>query len=353
MKCIKLSIVILLLSTMASLGQEAIVKVPRGKPFKHDIRPGPGVTSVRWLSRYNPAVAKTPGDTRVYILEGKERGGTVVVVGGTHSNEIAGIMAATVLVEHARVLKGRLIVIPNANNSAVSYTDPQRPGPEFITVPTSSGQRRFKYGARLTRPEHQGQADPPKYHHPRSDEMLESAEARNLDRAYPGQAKGNLTERIAYGILEVIRSEGADIAFDLHEAGPESRLAWMVVANPKNVDTAALAIVNLDAAGIPMKLEPSSETFRGLSHREWGDATKAQAFLFETPSPTMVSNPRGADTLNDPKYPLARRTGVHLSTFMAVVDAYNELAKAELAIRLQDVPGWPEISKAGLKSFLK
>jgi hypothetical protein len=127
----------------------------------------------------------------------------------------------------------------------------------------------------------------------------------------------------------------------------------MIVANPKNVDTAALAIVNLDAAGIPMKLEPSSETFRGLSHREWGDATKVQAFLFETPSPTMVGNPRGVDTVNDPRYPLAHRVGVHLSALLAVMDSYNESSKPELAIKLQDVPGWPEISKSGLKPFLR
>src|SRR5512146_13100 len=86
---------------------------------RHDIRPGPGVTAVKHLSDYLPALAQTPGDSEVYILDGKERGGTVFVAAGTHGNEIAGIMTAILLVGRARAQKGRLIVVPHANNSAV------------------------------------------------------------------------------------------------------------------------------------------------------------------------------------------------------------------------------------------
>jgi len=344
---------LLLFSCLVFPGAAETLRVPRGRAIKHDIRPGPGVTSVRRLSFYNPGLAKSPGDTMVYILEGKEHGGTAVVVGGTHGSEIAGIMASVILVEHARVHQGRLIVIPHANNSAIGYPDPKRPGPAFITLKTAFGPRRFKYGARLTKLQHQGQGDPPKYRHPASNESLDGFESRNLDRAYPGKADGTLTERIAFGVMELIRREGADIAFDLHESGPEARLAWTVVAHPKNLDTAAMAIINLDAAGIGMKLEPSSENFRGLSHREWGDATKAQCFLLETPNPAMVSAPSSMDTVNDSKYPLARRIGVQLSTWMAILDVFNEQAGEALRITLQDVPGLPEIRKSGVESFLK
>ena len=41
-----------------------------------EVRPGPGVTSIRSLSCYLPALTNTPGDTPVYVLEGKEPGGT-------------------------------------------------------------------------------------------------------------------------------------------------------------------------------------------------------------------------------------------------------------------------------------
>ncbi len=319
----------------------------------HDIRPGPAITAVKHLSDYLPSLANTPGETPVYVLEGKEKGGTVFVAAGTHGNEIAGIMAAIVLVERARIQKGRLIVVPHANNSAAGYVDPRRPSPFFVTLTTPSGKRQFRYGSRLTKPEHQGAQDPGKYRHPQSTEELDGAEARNLDRAYPGKANGNLTERVAFAILQLIKKEAVDVAFDLHESGPDSRLAWMVVANPKNVDVAAMAVLNLDAAGITMKLEPSSDSFRGLSHREWGDATKAQAYLFETPNPGMGEKSESADLVNDTKFPLARRVGVQLSTFVAILDSYNETASPALAIKLLDVPGVAQLSAAGVGAFLK
>ena len=331
----------------------AQVKIPAAPAFQHDIRPGPGVTAARKLSDYFPALANTPGDTDVYVLEGREPGGTIFVAGGTHANEIAGIMSAIVLVERARVEKGRLIVVPHANNSAVSWLDPKRPGPEWITLTTASGERRFKYGSRYTKPSDQGAPDPEKYHHPASSELLEGAEARNLDRAHPGMADGTLTQRIAYGLLQLLKTEQVDVAFDLHEAGPESRLAWMVVANPKNIETAATAVLALEAAGVTMKLEPSSESFRGLSHREWGDATKAQSYLFETPSPTMVDKTAGIDTVYDKALPLARRVAVHLASVSAVLDAYNAVAGPRQAVRLVEIPSLEDMSRKGVGAFLK
>ncbi len=320
---------------------------------KHDIRPGTGVTKVKNLSDYLPSLSKTPGDSPVYVLEGKDKGGTVFVAAGTHGNEIAGIMAAILLVERAHVQKGRLIVLPHANNSAVSYTDPKRPGPPSISLTTPSSTRQFLYGSRLTKPEHQGMRDPDKYRHPGSSEELDGVEARNLDRSYPGKADGNLTERMAFAILQLIKKEEVDVAFDLHESGPDSRLAWMVVANPKNVDIAAIAILALDDAGIQMKLEPSSDTFRGLSHREWGDASKAQAYLFETPNPGMATGGNAADVVNDAKFPLARRVGVHLSTLMAILDGYDAAAPEALGVRITDIPGLPQILPVGVGAFLK
>ena len=109
----------------------------------------------------------------------------------------------------------------------------------------------------------------------------------------------------------------------------------------------------LEAADIPMKLEPSSEEFRGLSHREWGDATKAQAYLFETPSPGQVNDPRTADVVNDPKLPLARRVGVQLASFAAVIDAYNDSAAPTLKVAILDVPREADVTKSGVGAFLK
>ncbi len=336
----------------AAAALAAQVAVPEGSPAEHDIRPGPGVTATRLLSEWAPALARTPGDTKVYVLDGGEPGATVFVAGGTHGNEIAGIMAAIVLVERARVRQGRLIVVPHANNSAITDVDPERPGPEFITLITSAGERRFRYGSRRTKAAHQGEADPAKYRHPKSDEELPGTEARNLNRSYPGVAGGNLTQRMAHGILQVILREHVSLAFDFHEAGPESRLAWMIVANPKNIDTAAAAVLDLEMQGLSMKLEPSSDTFRGLSHREWGDASEAQAFLFETPSPSMVNDTKGVDFVNDPKLPLSKRVGGQLASFAAVLAAHNADRPAASQVTLLDVPTLAEVEKAGVGAFL-
>ena len=331
------------------------VPVPAGAPAVHDIRPGPGVTGTKMLSAYAPDLANTPGDTTVYGFEGQEAGATVFVAGGTHGNEIAGIMAAIVLVERARVKQGRLIVVPHANNSAITDVDPERPGPPAITVTTPSGERRFLYGSRRTKPSHQGAPDPRTYRHPhpKADETLEGAEARNLNRAYPGAAGGTLTQRIAHGIMQVLTTEQVSVAFDFHEAGPESRLAWMVVANPKNLETAASALFDLEAMGLTMKLERSSETFRGLSHREWGDATQAEAYLFETPSPSMVNDTAGVDFVNDPKLPLAKRVGGQLATFAAVLAAHNSGAPPALRTAIDGVPSMAEVERAGVGAFLR
>jgi predicted deacylase len=331
------------------------VAVPAGAPAVHDIRSGPGVTAAKMLSAYAPGLEGTPGDTKVYVLEGQEAGATVLVAGGTHGNEIAGIMAAIVLVEHARVQKGRLIVVPHANNSSITDVDPERPGPPFITLTTASGERRFLYGSRRTRADQQGAPDPKIYRHPnpKADEDLPGSEARNLNRAYPGVADGTLTQRMAFGIMQLLTAEQVSVAFDFHEAGPESRLAWMVVANPKNLATAAAALFDLEALGLVMKLERSSDTFRGLSHREWGDATKAQAYLFETPSPSMANDTKGVDFVNDPKLPLSKRVGGQLASFAAVLAAYNAQAPPESRVALLDVPTMAGVEKAGVGAFLR
>jgi hypothetical protein len=127
----------------------------------------------------------------------------------------------------------------------------------------------------------------------------------------------------------------------------------MVVANPKNLETAAAAILELEGLGLTMKLEPSSETFRGLSHREWGDATKAQAYLFETPSPSMVDDTKGIDFVNDSKLPLSKRAAGQLAAFTAVLSAYNADAAPGARVALTGVPAMAEVEKAGVGAFLR
>lgn len=111
------------------------------------IIPGPGVTRQITLSEYFPALAGTPGDTEVYVLEGAGPGGTVLVLGGVHYNEPGASVAAAVLVESATMDKGRLFVIPFTCKSGFTHSDPGEGNPQRFSIETPGGLRTFKYGA--------------------------------------------------------------------------------------------------------------------------------------------------------------------------------------------------------------
>ena len=172
-------------AALASAAAPAFVRM-RGDDV---IVAGPGVTSSRMLSAWLPALAGTPVDTPVFVLEGEAPGGTVVVLGGTHGDESAGYLAAVVLVEHTRVHAGRLIVLPRANASGFTHNIGQEAHPQVFTVDTPAGPRRFSYGARASNPVHQW-PDPQVYFHAGSGQALSGSETRNLNRAYPGRATG-------------------------------------------------------------------------------------------------------------------------------------------------------------------
>ena len=71
---------------------------------------GPGVTSIEMLSDYYPELKGTSGDTEVYILEGKNPGASMLVLGGTHPNEPSGFVSAILLIENLIVDEGTLYV---------------------------------------------------------------------------------------------------------------------------------------------------------------------------------------------------------------------------------------------------
>jgi hypothetical protein len=293
-------------------------------PTSHDIRPGYGVTETRWLSHYLPALANTSGDTPVYFLQGEAEGGTLLLFGGTHANEIAGVMAATLFVERGVVSQGTVIVIPHANNSAAQENDGTRhPGtPQWFELTTASGEiRRFRYGSRLTAVEDQD-PDPEVFVHPLGGEIA-GPEARNLNRNHPGKAHGTLTEQISYALFQLAEQESVDVVIDMHESSINSRLAHMVVCHPRAMDVGAMAILDLEMEGIALKQEVSQEEFRGLSHREFGDHTDALAFLVETPNPGQEDTIENPDVVNDPAAPLSDRVHTHLRTVKAILDSYG------------------------------
>ena len=181
---------------------------------------GPGVTEVKMLSDWFGGLKGTGGDTPVYVLKGEKEGGAMLVLGGTHANEPSGYMAAITFIETAVIEQGTVYVIPYTNHSAMTHNDPSEGNLQYFTLTTQSGERTFRFGSRATNPVDQW-PDPDVYVHYPSGQRLSGSETRNINRAYPGRPDGNLTEKMAYGITQLIKTEQVDLTFDLHEASPE------------------------------------------------------------------------------------------------------------------------------------
>ncbi len=337
------------------------------------IVPGPGVSAARQLSDWLPAIAGTPVDTPVFVLEGGTPGATLVVLGGTHGDEAAGYLAAVVLVERAQVRAGRVLVVPRANASGFTHDVGQEAHPQRVEIATASGPRWFTYGARATNPVHQW-PDPQVYVHAASGQALSGSETRNLNRAYPGRADGTLTERLALAITTLIAREGATLAIDLHEASPEYPVVNTMVAHQRAMDLAALANVALQEQGVAIGLEASPEGLHGLSHREWGDATDALAVLVETTNPAQgrlrgatdaalvtagrdrfyaraAARGRLSTAMPEDGWPLDVRVARHLSTVAALAATWSLLGP-ERPIEIAEIPGYADIVAKGLGAFL-
>lgn len=338
------------------------------------IVPGPGVTEVKHLSDYFPGLKGTAGDTEVYVLAGKEAGGTALVLGGTHPNEPAGFLAAVLLIENAVPSRGRLLVIPRANNSGFTHTDPQEGTPQKFTIKTPSGERWFRFGSRATNPVDQW-PDPDIYIHAASGQRLSGSEVRNLNRAYPGRPDGNLTEKVAYGIVQLIKVEKVDLTIDLHEASPEYPVIHATVAHDRAMPMAAEVTMNLQVEGIEMGLEPSPVNFHGLSHRELGDYTDTLAILMESANPSQgrlrghtdeALVVKGQDKeyvqaaklgrlfvpFDEKGHPLEERVGRHTTAVAAYLEALGRY-KPEADMAVEGIPKLPELMAEGVGAFLK
>jgi hypothetical protein len=337
------------------------------------LHPSRFVTKSGALSDYFPALRGTNGDTPVYIFDSGTPGATVLVLGGTHPNEPAGFMTAVLLVENANPVQGRLIVIPQACRSGFSCTDPLEGYPQQYSLESPTGIRTFRFGARAANVLDQW-PDPLVYLHYPSGQQLSGNETRNLNRSYPGRPDGSFTQKICFGIMELLKKENVTVAFDLHEAAPEIPIINAIVAHEKNSDMAASAVLNLELDGLQYALEISPRSFHGLSHREWGDGTAALPFLMETSNP-IQGRLRGRTTEGlivqgkDDRYreaaqlgtfritydldgeSLARRVGRHMQAFKAILASYNE-QHAENPIVLENLPNSSDLLTHGVGYYL-
>ncbi len=342
--------------------------------YEEEIIPGEGVSYTFKLSDYYPELAGTYGDTTVYVLEGEEEGGSILVLGGTHADEIAGHMAAITLIESATVTKGTVYVIPRTNNSAYTCTYPGEASPELVHIETSSGVRSFVYGSRATNALDQW-PDPDIYIHASSGQTLSGNETRNLNRAYPGVDTGTLTEQVAYAITQLIAEKDITMTIDLHEASPEYPNINSTVSHQNALTITALGGIELDLEGISMRVEESPTTLHGLTHRELGDFTNTFALLMETANPCQgrlrgATNETLALTGIDPCYELAAKLGYlyidydesgvsleervarDLTSIQVYADSCASLYGDDVAVVIEGLPSYDELCNGNLGDYL-
>ncbi len=340
--------------------------VALSKNINPDIRPGEGVTDQRKLSDYFAPLKDTNLDTDVFILDSGKPGTTALLLGGTHGNELAGVVSGMVMVENSVMTAGKLIVIPYANRSALSMKDSRNHVEHRQLIQSRSGERYLIYGDRRTDPKDQQTADPDVYINPEGYKLKNGAESRNLNRTYPGNPEGTPTEQLSYAIIALIKQEQVDLSLDMHEAdtpekkiqtdgdyrpGGNKRLAYTLVSHPRGLETAAYALLALEEdIHISMKLEESNTKYRGLSHLEIGNATDCLSFLSESPNPGQDRWRKDGDVVSDPKYPLTHRVGMHLRLFKQLADAYAD--ESGEAFDIEGLPEYDDLLAGDIGRFL-
>ena len=254
--------------------------------------------------------------------------------------------------------------MPYTNRSGMTHNDPGEGNLQYFTLNTKSGERTFRFGSRATNPVDQW-PDPDVYTHYPSGQRLSGSETRNINRSYPGRPDGNFTEKVAYGISQLIRTQSIQLTFDLHEASPEYPVINATVAHQNASELASMGCLNLLMNGIDMNLENSPVNFHGLTHRELGDFTDTLALLMETANASQ-GRLRGATTVeqvlggkddayvlseklgmlyvpfDENGHPIEERCGRHLQGVKEYSNAYNELYP-DAPIEYSGVPGYNEL----------
>jgi hypothetical protein len=102
--------------------------------------------------------------------------------------------------------------------------------------------------------------------------------------------------------------------------------------------------------GISLKLEESNPKYRGLSHLEIGNATNSLSFLSESPNPGQDRWRSDGDVINEPKYPLTHRVGLHLRLFKHLAEAF--VVYHGKVLKIEKLPEYSELMAADIGQFL-
>lgn len=137
---------------------------PKAKPAAGPEQPKPVPKTTTVITLMDGTKYATPA----YIYKTPVPGPAVLVVGGIHGNEPAGSLAAKKFCD-VDLLKGTLIVVPRANETALQQN--------IRTLP----------------------------------------ETGDLNRSYPGKEKGTPAEQLTYGIVKLMKDNKVELVLDLHE----------------------------------------------------------------------------------------------------------------------------------------
>jgi hypothetical protein len=336
---------------------------------------GPGVTAVKTLGDYFAPIRGTANDCHIYILEGREPGATLLVLGGSHPEEPAGRLVAWLLAENAVVEKGRLIVVLPTNRSASTVTRLGGAYPPDFTIPTAWGGQTFRLGDRWTNPLDQW-PDPEVYFHYPSGQQLAYVDIRNVNRTWPGRADGTLTEQTAFAFMQLIKQAKVDVAVDLHEAELQYPVISTIVTHQRGQDLATMVSMTLtDMEGFKIGTEFSPKTLHGLSHREIGDFSPAISLLFEAPEPFLDAT-RGItsreqlltgrdefvvkagqhgllfEKIDGKGWPIAVRVGRHTSTLLQLAESWNDDHR-DRPLVIASVPKYKDVIENGVGHYLR
>ncbi len=272
-------IVILLLALSISAYSAYIFLSQR---YTYDVvYPSSSFTELRHLSDYNPMLKGTFYDSPVFVFDSGVEGENVMILGGTHPNEVAGVLSSYFAIENAVVESGKLIVVPVINFSGQSATESGKASYPYYHV----GDREFKAGSRIMSPL-DSWPDPPIFVQLPSKVHLGSDEARNVNRSYPGMSPVPVSE-VAKGVMSILKEEEIDMAYDLHEASVTYPVNRVIISNQDGLDAAFLAAMMMEGEGLTISTEASQPGNTGYSHHEWGEVDGVIPFLIEVPSPTV------------------------------------------------------------------
>lgn len=332
------------------------------------------ITEVKKLSDYFPGIAGTVNDSNVYIFDSGVEGGTFLIWGGTHAEEPAGPMAASLMVENLKVTQGKVIIIDRENNSASTNTRVGEAYPRFFTYETDWGTKVWRFGDR-----HANQLDswpdPEVYIHYPSGQTLANVDIRNTNRNWPGKANGLLTERTNYAVMQLIEQEGVDMTLDLHEAELEYSVENTIVVHEKGQAVAAMVSMMLTAEtfDVPVGMEFSPVALHGLSHREVGDYSDAASYLVEVAEPmldrirgitdeellmsgkdrfVMMAGDRGLlyAPIDENGWPIEKRVARHVAVATKIIEV-NNTVNPDQTILIEGVPTYEEMMANGLAPY--